>query len=62
MAKGEEWKTPFRARFRHSEYLVMPFGLTNAPSSFPHFINDIPREYLEVFCTAYIDDILINSN
>lgn len=62
MAKGEEWKTTFRSRFGHYEYLVMPFGLTNAPASFQHFINDTLREYLDVFCTAYIDDILIYSN
>ena len=37
----------------------MSFGLANAPSSFQHYINDILREYLDIFCTAYLDDILI---
>lgn len=40
----------------------MPFGLTNAPASFQHFINDTLREYLDLFCTAYIDNILIDSD
>ena len=40
----------------------MPFSLTNAPSSFQHYINDTLRDYLNVFCTAYIDNILIYSN
>ena len=40
----------------------MPFGLTNALSSFQHYINDTLRDYLNVFCTTYIDDILIYSN
>lgn len=40
----------------------MPFGLINAPASIQHFINDILHEYLHVFCTAYIDDILIYSD
>ncbi|SLM41524.1 reverse transcriptase domain protein [Lasallia pustulata] len=62
IAKGEEWKTAFRTRYRLYEYLVMPFGLANAPSSFQHYINDTLRDYLDVFCTAYIDDILIYSN
>ena len=37
----------------------MPFGLMNAPASFQHLINDTLREFLDVFCTAYLDDILI---
>ena len=32
--EGEEYKTAFRAKHSHSEYLVMPFGLTNAPQHF----------------------------
>jgi transposase InsO family protein len=62
IAKGEEWKTAFRTRYGLFEYTVMPFGLTNAPATFQHFINDTLREYLDVFCTAYLDDILIYSD
>jgi len=40
----------------------MPFGLANAPGSFQHFVNNTLCPYLDVFCTAYIDDILIYSN
>jgi hypothetical protein len=40
----------------------MPFGLTNAPADFQHFINDVLRPYLDVFVTAYLDDILIYSD
>ena len=40
----------------------MPFSLTNALLLFQHYINDSLRDYLNVFCTAYIDDILIYSN
>ncbi|KAI0992805.1 hypothetical protein K3495_g15379 [Podosphaera aphanis] len=39
----------------------MPFGLANAPSSFQNYINDTLKGYLDEFCTAYIDDILIFS-
>jgi hypothetical protein len=39
----------------------MPFGLTNTPASFQHFINDVLQPYLDVFITAYLDDILIYS-
>ncbi|GKU10375.1 unnamed protein product, partial [Fusarium langsethiae] len=43
------------------ESLVMPFGLTGAPATFQRYINDALREYLDIFCTAYLDDILIYS-
>jgi hypothetical protein len=39
----------------------MPFGLTGAPATFQRFINDSLREYLDQFCSAYLDDILIYS-
>lgn len=62
IANGDEWKTAFRTRYGLFEYLVMPFGLINGPASFQHYINDALRDYMDVFCTAYLDDILIYSN
>ena len=62
IAEGEEWNTAFRTRYGHFEYQVMLFGLTNAPGSFQHFINDTIRDFLDVFCTAFLDDILICSS
>ncbi|KAI0999939.1 hypothetical protein K3495_g8261 [Podosphaera aphanis] len=61
IAKGDEYLTAFRTRFRLHEYLVIPFGLANAPSPFQNYINDTLKGYLDEFCTAYIDDILIFS-
>jgi hypothetical protein len=61
MAKGEEWKTTFRTCYGLFKSLVMLFGLTNAPTRFQHFINDVLCPYLNVFITAYLDNILIYS-
>jgi hypothetical protein len=44
------------------EYLMMPFGLTNAPASFQHWMNKVLSDYLDIFCIAYLDDILIYSD
>ena len=61
MQKGQEWMTAFKTRYGLFEYDVLPFGLSGGPGSFQHYINDVLREYLDAFCTAYIDDILIYS-
>lgn len=61
MAKAE-WKSSFRSHFGNFEYRVMPYGLTNAPATLQHFINDILWKYLDIFCTAYINDILLYSD
>ena len=62
VALGDEWKTAFRMRYGHFEYLVMPFGLTNAPASMQAYANDCLCNYLDLFCIVYLDDILIYSN
>ena len=62
MAEEEEYKTAFRTRLGLYEYLVMPFGLSNAPSSFQNFLNDVlGNNILNIFVTAYVNDILVFS-
>ena len=58
---GDEWKTAFRTRYGHFEYLVMPFGLANAPATFQAYINHAMQGLLDVVCVVYLDDILIYS-
>ena len=60
--EGDEWKTAFRTRYGLFEWLVTPFGLTGAPATFQRYINRTLQEYLDEFCSAYIDDVLIYSD
>jgi predicted aspartyl protease len=57
--EGDEWKTAFRTRFGSFEWLVTPFGLSGAPATFQRYVNQVLREFLDIFCTAYIDDVLV---
>lgn len=62
MDQESEELTAFKVRQGTYKYKVMPFGVTNGPATFQRFINDTLLNYLDVFCSAYIDDILIYSN
>jgi hypothetical protein len=59
IAEGHEWKTAFRTHFSLVKSLVMPFRLTNPPASFQEFIYDTLRPILDIFCTAFLNDLLI---
>lgn len=61
VAPGSEPLTAFRTRYGLFEYLVMPFGLANAPSVFQAFINETLQDILDIFTSAFVDDILIFS-
>lgn len=39
--------------------MVTPFGLSGAPATFQQYMNSILGVYLDDFCTAYMDDVLI---
>ena len=60
--EGHEWLTAFNSQYCQFEYLAIPFSLCNAPRTFQGYINQSLQEYLDIFCTAYLDDVLIYSN
>ena len=62
LAKGEEWKTAFRTRYGLFEWKVCPFGLTGSPATFQRYINWVLCDYLNDFCSTYVNDILIFSS
>ena len=39
----------------------MPFGLCNPLKTFQSYINNFLHEYLNVFCTTYLDNVLVYS-
>jgi hypothetical protein len=61
IAEGHEYLTAFITRFGLYESLVMPFGLSGAPATWQHFLNDQLYDILDVYATAYLDDILVYS-
>ena len=58
----DEWKTTFRCKYDHFEYRIMFFELTNASTTFQSYIHLTLREYLDIFCIVYLNDILIYSD
>ena len=59
ITEGDEQKTAFRTRYGLFEWLVTPFGLANALSIFQKYINYTLQDYLDEFCSVYINNILI---
>lgn len=57
----DEDLTSFKTRFGAFKYKVMPFGLTNGPATFQRFINKTLWDFLNIFASAYMEDILTYS-
>ncbi|GBG89995.1 hypothetical protein CBR_g50086 [Chara braunii] len=55
------YKTAFKTRYGHFEWVVMPFGLTNAPTTFEATMTNEFRAMLDRFVLVYLDDILVYS-
>ncbi len=61
MHPDSEEFTTFRTRYGAYKCKVLWEGLTNGPATYQRYINDTLFDYLDDFCTVYLDDILIYS-
>ena len=48
-----------RTHFELYKYLIMSFKLINTSATFQTYINNILREYLNIFVIIYLDNILV---
>ncbi|GBG75163.1 hypothetical protein CBR_g19676 [Chara braunii] len=58
---NDRYKTTFKTRYGHFEWVVMPFGLTNAPATFHVAMTKEFCAMLDRFVLVYLDDILVYS-
>ncbi|GBG59111.1 hypothetical protein CBR_g32129 [Chara braunii] len=58
---NDRYKSAFKTRYGHFEWVVMPFGLTNAPTTFQAAMTNEFRAMLDRFVLVYLDDILVYS-
>ena len=60
--KNNEKKIVFFIKYNFFEYIIIFFELYNAFDTFQIFINKILKNYLNDFCSIYLNDILIYNN
>ena len=61
MKESVENLTIFQMRYRFYKYKVLSFSLCNELIFFQKYINNVLFNYLNDFCTVYVDNILIYS-
>ncbi|GBG60534.1 hypothetical protein CBR_g8558 [Chara braunii] len=57
----DRYKTAFKTRYGHFEWIVMPFGLTNAPATFQAAMTTEFHDLLDRTVLIYLHDILVYS-
>ena len=62
MNSESEKLTMFRTCYGSYKCKVLPFDLTNRPATYQQYMNNVLFNYLDDFCTVYLDDILIYSD
>jgi hypothetical protein len=57
IAAEDKWKTAFHMRYRLYEWMMTSFELVNVLSTFQRYINWALQNFLNEFCSAYVNDI-----
>ena len=60
--ENDEKKITFLIKYELYKYVVMFFDFCNVFEIFQLFINETLRDYLNVFCFVYLNDVLIYNN
>jgi hypothetical protein len=55
----DKWKTAFHMRYRLYEWMMTSFKLVNVSSIFQRYINWALQNFLNKFCSVYVNNILI---
>jgi hypothetical protein len=58
IAAENEWKTAFHIRYEY-KWMMTSFKLVNVSSTFQRYINWVLQNFLDEFCSVYVNDILI---
>ncbi|GBG71006.1 hypothetical protein CBR_g8304 [Chara braunii] len=58
---NDRYKSAFKTRYGHFEWVVIHFGLTNAPTTFQAAMTNELRAMLDRFMLVYLDGILVYS-
>ncbi len=59
IAAEDKWKTAFHTRYRLYEWMMTSFELVNVLSTFQRYINWALQNFLNKFCSVYVNNILI---
>ena len=62
ITEEQKWLTAFRTHYGLFKWLITPFGMTNAFNTFQQYINWILHQYLNNFCSVYLNNVLIFTN
>jgi len=59
IAVENKWKTAFCMRYELYKWMMTSFKLVNVLSTFQKYINWVLQNFLDKFCSVYVNDILI---